>query len=540
MTIKARLSSLSKPAVCKKFLVLISCCVLVGCSEQELLWNLSENDVLEYQLLFTKVGYFPKDFDDLALENKVVDVGYLYEQQVASVTLKNAGDEGYKVRSDDVKLRLFKDEYEFLPKTESHKSGGKISQATLKFTMDAKGTVIPGSAIKKTRFSKDNFISAYLLRLPPKEIFQTGSEIVHYDSGVSFCATDGEVLSVAADLEYKLVKTFTSQKGDLLALFDYKLSELANAKILGDQFCDYEGQNLFNVTQGHLEAARGYLDNDRYDKGYPQITMIVSGNAASEEAKAFIASGGYMLPRSFPQQTPEEIIAETKEEKERILADPEYQAYLKERKEEKEDDTVPPVIDVFYVENATFRTELDEMIKNMNLPHPDDLQYPFPSYALNQHQIAEGSGTIIAYRAFYEGGAHTIDDEGYKKVTIFIPGLLKMEENERVFNSADFQAFYSSGASSRGGVSIGFVKNGTIKVLRNKDGKINISVDLVFYEIDPYEVVWEDVSDEKKPTVSFTYEGLAVKQTYDELDVWEGRPEEGNAYFMQGYRRHKD
>jgi hypothetical protein len=77
--------------------------------------------------------------------------------------------------------------------------------------------------------------------------------------------------------------------------------------------------------------------------------------------------------------------------------------------------------DSFVLENAEFQDagylrRLDSIKRPKILRREDDL---FPVYA---HRLKRGSGTIFAWRFYSNGKLFTIDDEDYRKITVWIAG----------------------------------------------------------------------------------------------------------------------
>jgi hypothetical protein len=127
-------------------------------------------------------------------------------------------------------------------------------------------------------------------------------------------------------------------------------------------------------------------------------------------------------------------------------------------------------LDTFYLKNAQFSnfdylTSLDKKIENK-----DDLDSLREKLNVYVHRISNGDGIIFAYRWYTNGNTMIIDDEGFKKITIWIakepesfPASFKFSSKQNV------KAAYTSGGSAwpRSACS-GYIESGTLSI--NKSG----------------------------------------------------------------------
>ena len=76
--------------------------------------------------------------------------------------------------------------------------------------------------------------------------------------------------------------------------------------------------------------------------------------------------------------------------------------------------------DSFVLENAEFQ-EVGYLrrLDSMERPRIRQRDEPFPVYA---HRLKRGSGSVFAWRFYSNGNVNTIDDEVYRKVTLWIAG----------------------------------------------------------------------------------------------------------------------
>lgn len=122
--------------------------------------------------------------------------------------------------------------------------------------------------------------------------------------------------------------------------------------------------------------------------------------------------------------------------------------------------------DTFYLKNSQFSnfdylTDLDKKIESI-----DDLSTQREEMNVYVHRLSKGIGSIFAYRWYTNGDTMIIDDEGFKKITIWISALPKSFPANYDFNSKQIiKAAYTSGGSAwpRAACS-GYIKSGAMSL----------------------------------------------------------------------------
>lgn len=99
-------------------------------------------------------------------------------------------------------------------------------------------------------------------------------------------------------------------------------------------------------------------------------------------------------------------------------------------------------------------------------------------YPVFGHRIKAGKGVVIAYRWFSEGSLSTIDDEVYKKLTIWIDQLVFDSSTLiNLGNNSNVVVFYSQGGSAWPGSGFhGYAIRGTIQLTERTGSNLTASV----------------------------------------------------------------
>lgn len=87
-------------------------------------------------------------------------------------------------------------------------------------------------------------------------------------------------------------------------------------------------------------------------------------------------------------------------------------------------------------------------------------------FMVHAHRITPGSGTIYAHRFYTNGDVLSIDDEGYKKITIWTATGLPVEKLKLTLgDDQDALVIYSAGGSAWPDIGCsGYVSSGTVVV----------------------------------------------------------------------------
>jgi hypothetical protein len=77
--------------------------------------------------------------------------------------------------------------------------------------------------------------------------------------------------------------------------------------------------------------------------------------------------------------------------------------------------------DSFVLENAEFQ-EAGYLRRLDSIKRPTILRLKDEEFPVSAHRLKRGSGTILAWRFYSNGELFTIDDEDYRKITVWIAG----------------------------------------------------------------------------------------------------------------------
>lgn len=135
-----------------------------------------------------------------------------------------------------------------------------------------------------------------------------------------------------------------------------------------------------------------------------------------------------------------------------------------------------PKKDFFFVENAEF---VQSDFQNL-LPDNEEVKYIDKNEVLpiihlvQNHRIKQGTGFAFGYR-YFSAGSIGIDDETYKKITIWIPNL-----NEDVYqfgNKSKVIGYFAKGGSAwpRNGCG-GEIQSGSVKINKSESDQIVLHI----------------------------------------------------------------
>lgn len=179
-----------------------------------------------------------------------------------------------------------------------------------------------------------------------------------------------------------------------------------------------------------------------------------------------------------------------------------------------------------YIENAalTDPTMYDAELKNVSEKGKASDKDFLPVVA---HRICNGTGTAIAYRKWSPGSWFIIDDEGYEKITIYIPHILEKEGNIILGTNTGTISIIASGGSAwpKTGL-IGVAQKGSIKYKRTSSHEIEVEIDLV---VNLYNISWNELG----PSRHFHEQVTLKKKDIHSITPWEGR--EGSHIYDETY-----
>lgn len=187
--------------------------------------------------------------------------------------------------------------------------------------------------------------------------------------------------------------------------------------------------------------------------------------------------------------------------------------------------------DSFFVQQAELKDSHLFEHERARMEAGEEIEFDEILYRVIGHQLKKGSGTILGYRWYSNGSAGIIDDELYRKLTVWIPerfankpGLLQINSDTGIV------AIYSSGASAwpRSGCH-GQIQSGSLHLewgARQLKAKIE---GVISYISDP---LWKDQAC-TPPVIQeeYTFDRLE----FEELTPWLGLP--GKHIYDETYRK---
>lgn len=181
-------------------------------------------------------------------------------------------------------------------------------------------------------------------------------------------------------------------------------------------------------------------------------------------------------------------------------------------------------INTVFVRNATFANK-DFKVAHAEIPgeQVDQEKEVFPVY---MHRIAEGSGTIIAYRWFNEGSRGALDDEIYAKLTVYLPSV---EVGRYEFSkSPGLRGYYSREASAwrRSGCG-GEIERGYIEILQVEKSVIKADVHTDVHCQRSHEMPSDEIE------IDFQYSFTEL--SFEKVTPWIGK--QGGHYYSESYPR---
>lgn len=142
-------------------------------------------------------------------------------------------------------------------------------------------------------------------------------------------------------------------------------------------------------------------------------------------------------------------------------------------------------------------------------------------FVVTGHRItADGKGTVIGLRSFAPGSAFLVDQAGFQKISVYLPGTSLTKGAEvQIPGQNGAMAYYSSGLSNLpgGGGCFGYATTGSIKVIDVSPSDVTISADLLFGLSGPAGAALSDCDDKR---IRGTY--VARHLRVQELTPWQG------------------
>lgn len=152
------------------------------------------------------------------------------------------------------------------------------------------------------------------------------------------------------------------------------------------------------------------------------------------------------------------------------------------------------------------------------------------------HQIVEGHGAVIGFRSFSEGDLATMDDEKYRKLTLWLPGGLPEGSSRYDLRKVnEVVAVWSAGASAwPGNDCSGYISRGELYLSR-EGSRVHVSLD-GWVELGGNSQLF----DLCKP-IHVEKVFSASELSYEKLTPWLGRRQPSTPYpYAQTYRQPSD
>ena len=185
-----------------------------------------------------------------------------------------------------------------------------------------------------------------------------------------------------------------------------------------------------------------------------------------------------------------------------------------------------PKTDSFFVRDAKFSTVEFNNHSRERATHASESPPTKPQYHVQNHWISEGRGTVFGWRYYSNGSLMTMDDEIYRKITIWVA---EIPAGEIAFgDKSKVVGYYSQGGSAWPGAGCGGeIASGTIHLIDQAESKVRIkiagSVDCINQMRKKSERV--DLDD------TFSFERIE----HPEITPWFGKP--GENIYRETYRR---
>ena len=123
--------------------------------------------------------------------------------------------------------------------------------------------------------------------------------------------------------------------------------------------------------------------------------------------------------------------------------------------------------DTFFLQNAELSDP--DYLRSLAAANPEDRSLGQERFSIYSHRLKRGKGTIFAYRFYSNGSIFWIDDEAYRKLTVWIaspPPRLPVEFNLRDKSKALVLFSHGSSAWPRNDCS-GYIPSGSLRIERS-------------------------------------------------------------------------
>lgn len=189
-----------------------------------------------------------------------------------------------------------------------------------------------------------------------------------------------------------------------------------------------------------------------------------------------------------------------------------------------------PRTDRFFLEQAAL--EKPQLFREMAQPQYFK-EHEQRGLGVAGHRIVEGEGLVLAYRWYSPGFVFLIDDERYRKLTVWFPSGLEGRSGAVRLGSGDVVAVYSEGASAwPHRYCYGYLESGTIRYARRGDDHIDADIDASAVLLWPFPGGRGYCAGERETAERYPFKKLSGSR----LTPWLGRPRPGDHVYRETYR----
>lgn len=175
----------------------------------------------------------------------------------------------------------------------------------------------------------------------------------------------------------------------------------------------------------------------------------------------------------------------------------------------------------FYVSGASLQeSEHHQRLLKTFESRRTHLTYDDKEFVVTGHRIAQGRGTVLAFRSYDPGNPLIADQAGFFKITVYVPTTsLKGGQEFPVPGPDGALAFYSTGSSNfpGSGGCFGYASEGSMRVLETSATTVTVKADLHFRLSGPAGTALSDCADKR---IEATYKAQARR--VEELTPWQG------------------
>lgn len=187
-------------------------------------------------------------------------------------------------------------------------------------------------------------------------------------------------------------------------------------------------------------------------------------------------------------------------------------------------------IDTFYIRDAEFDNPnfLHDLQERLKKEGSRNALYETPTVFM--HRIKQGKGLIIGYR-WYTSGSTAIDDESFKKITVWLP--TSPHEDVNIYDLSDRSkaviAFTQGGSAWPDRACAGHLNRGEMQIVSHDD-KYSIAINGMLKQEALGTTLAKYPCDSKSISIDFPANEIA----HDDLTSWLGKA--GDHPYAESYR----